>query len=67
MAAKTRKMYRPTKGRKVGGVALAFANYFNIDVTLVRLIWVFLFLPGGFPGLLPYIVCWIIIPGEEEL
>ena len=63
MAAK--RLLRPKKGRKIAGVCLAFANYFDIDVTLVRLVWLFLLLPGGFPGLIPYIVCWIVIPSES--
>ena len=60
-----KKLVRPQKGRVVAGVALAFANYFSIDVTVVRLIWVVLLLPGGLPGLLPYLICWILIPSEE--
>jgi phage shock protein C len=58
------RLIRPKKGRKVAGVALAFANYFNWDVTLVRLIWLILLIPGGVPGLLPYIICWLVIPEE---
>lgn len=60
-----KKLIRPKNGRMIGGVALAFANYFKIDVTLVRLIWVFLLIPGGFPGLIPYVICWIMIPSEK--
>lgn len=45
---------------------MGMANYFGIDVVLIRLIWVFLFLPGGVPGLIPYIICWIVIPVEDE-
>lgn len=60
-----KKLVRPKEGRVVAGVAIGFANYFNIDVTLIRLIWVFLFLPGGFPGLVPYVICWIVIPSEK--
>jgi len=56
---------RPKKGRVVAGVALAFANYFSIDVVLSRLIWVILLLPGGFPGLLLYLICWLVIPEQE--
>lgn len=59
-----KKLVRPRKGRQVGGVALALANYFDIDVTLVRLIWVLLLLPGGAPGLVPYLVMWVVIPEE---
>lgn len=64
MVEKLKRLVRPKKGRMVAGVARAFANYFSIDVVLIRLIWVFLFIPGGLPGLIPYIICWIVIPEE---
>lgn len=60
-----KKLVRPKEGRVIAGVAIGFANYFKIDVTLIRLIWVFLFLPGGLPGFIPYIICWIVIPSEK--
>ena len=60
-----KKLVRPKEGRRIGGVAAGFANYFDVDVTLVRIIWVILLLPGGLPGLLPYIICWIMIPTES--
>ena len=66
MASKKKELTRPQKGRKVGGVSLAFANYFGIDVTVIRLIWVFLLIPGGIPGLLPYLICWIVIPEAKN-
>jgi phage shock protein C len=59
-----KKLVRPKEGRRIGGVAAAFANYFDVDVTLVRIIWILLLLPGGLPGFLPYIICWIMIPAE---
>lgn len=59
-----KKLIRPKQGRVLGGVALGIANYFDIDVTVVRLVWVFLLFPGGFPGLLPYLVMWLIVPEE---
>lgn len=65
MNEKIKKLVRPKEGRKIAGVALAIANYFKVDVTLVRLIWVFLLIPGGLPGLIPYLICWWIIPEEE--
>lgn len=57
-----KKLVRPKKGRKVAGVALGLANYLGVDVTVVRLAWILLFLPGGLPGLIPYLICWLIIP-----
>jgi len=59
-----KKLRRPRQGRVLAGVALAFANYFSLDVTIVRLVWVFLFIPGGLPGLVPYVSCWLVIPEE---
>jgi len=52
-----RKLIIPKEGKKIGGVAIAFANYFNIDVTIVRIIWVLLLIPGGLPGIIPYLIC----------
>ncbi len=64
MAKTPKSLIRPKEGRMIAGVALGMANYFNVDVTFVRLIWVLLILPGGVPGLLPYIICWVVIPEE---
>jgi phage shock protein PspC (stress-responsive transcriptional regulator) len=49
----------------IAGVAAGLADYFGLPVALVRLIWLFLLLPGGLPGLLPYVICWILIPSEN--
>lgn len=63
--ATPKRLVRPKKGRVIAGVAMGIANYLNIDVVVVRLILVLLLLPGGLPGLLPYILAWIVIPSEE--
>lgn len=60
-----RRLVIPKEGKKIGGVSIAFANYFGIDVTIVRIIWVLLLIPGGLPGLIPYLICWLIIPEED--
>jgi phage shock protein C len=62
---RVKKLVRPKKGRIIGGVAIGIANYFKIDVVLVRILWVLLLLPGGLPGFIPYVICWIIMPSEE--
>lgn len=59
------RLMRPQAGRKIAGVALGLAEYFDIDVTLVRLVWVIVALFGGC-GLLAYIIGWIVIPSEPE-
>jgi phage shock protein PspC (stress-responsive transcriptional regulator) len=59
-----KKLVRPREGRKIAGVALGVANYFSLDATLVRIIWAFLLVPGGVPGLVPYLICWLLMPEE---
>jgi phage shock protein C len=61
----TKRLLRPKKGRILGGVAAALAHYFGVDVTIVRIIWLLLLLPGGLPGILPYLILWLIIPEAE--
>ena len=63
--AAPKRLIRPIQGRRLAGVAAAFANYFNLDVVLVRVILALTLIPGGFPGLLIYLLCWLIIPSEE--
>jgi phage shock protein C len=50
--------------KKLGGVCGGIAEYFDVDSTIVRLIWVVLsVVPGGFVGgALAYFIAWIIIP-----
>lgn len=61
-------LYRSSQNRMIAGVAGGMAEYANVDVALMRLIWVLAFLAGGF-GFPAYIICWIIIPersGEHQ-
>jgi phage shock protein PspC (stress-responsive transcriptional regulator) len=60
-----KKLIRPKQGRIVAGVCMAFSEYFNVDIVFIRLIWILLLLPGGLPGLFPYLICWIVIPSEK--
>ena len=40
------------------------AETFGLPVWLLRLIWLVLLLPGGLPGLVPYLVLWIVLPAR---
>lgn len=56
---------RPRQGRKIAGVCLALANNFNVDVTLVRVLWTVLTVLGAVAfGVLAYLVAWVLIPEE---
>jgi phage shock protein C len=62
----TRRLYRSRSEKMIGGVAGGLAEYLDVDVSLVRLVWVLLALLGG-GGLLAYIVLWIIMPVEPPV
>lgn len=55
----TKKLYK-SKNKRLGGVCAGIAEYFNIDPTLVRIIWAILVLVYG-TGILAYIVAAIIM------
>lgn len=57
-----KKFYRSNDDKKLGGVCGGIAEYFGIDATIVRIIFVVLSLPGGAPGILPYLILWLVIP-----
>ncbi len=58
-----RLMRRPSHGR-IAGVCAGIAEYFDTDVTIVRLLWIVLsIVPGGFVGgILAYLAAWIVMP-----
>jgi phage shock protein C len=60
-----RKLYRSRNHRMVAGVCGGLAEYFNIDATLIRALFVLLAVFGG-SGLLIYIVMWIIVPDVNK-
>ena len=58
---KNKKLYRVNEGKMISGVCMGLSEYFEIDVTIVRLIWVFISLVYG-SGLLLYIIAALIMP-----
>jgi phage shock protein C len=58
-----KRLVRPREGRKIAGVCLGVAEYFDLDVTLVRLVWLIAAIVTGI-GLLSYPIAWIVIPDE---
>jgi phage shock protein C len=50
----------------IAGVVAGLANYFGIDVTLARVIFVVVsIISVAFPGILVYIALWILIPEDD--
>jgi phage shock protein C len=65
MSEATKKLYRSRTERWFAGVCGGLGNYFGVDATLVRVIFVILSLTFG-SGFLIYLVLWLIIPNEPE-
>lgn len=62
-----KRLERETEKKVVAGVLAGLADYFNQDPVLFRLFAIiFLILTGVFPGLLFYIVAWIIMPSKRS-
>jgi phage shock protein C len=61
-----KKLVRPRNGRKIAGVCLGFAEYFDLDVTLVRIVWAVCGVFAAF-GVIAYGAAWIVMPEEPFL
>jgi len=62
----TKILVRSRKGRMVAGVCAGLADYFGMDVTLVRVIVAVIAVITGGVGVLAYLAAWAIIPDEGE-
>lgn len=63
MTEGTKRLYRSKENRYIAGVCGGIAEYFNLDPTIVRLIWIIITALGG-AGLLAYIICALVIPSH---
>ncbi|HEY7336591.1 MAG TPA: PspC domain-containing protein [Bryobacteraceae bacterium] len=63
-ATGARQFRRPASGGKIAGVCAGVAQYFGLDVSLVRILWIVLTIYPPAGGLLAYIICWIVMPKE---
>ena len=62
---KTKRLYRLPEEKLIGGVCTGLGDYFNIDYTIIRLLWVLSILLVGI-GFFAYLVAWILIPEKRE-
>ena len=60
-----KRLYKDIENKMVSGVCAGIAKYFDLDPTLIRILWVIITMFGG-SGLIAYIVCAIIIPDEPK-
>ena len=59
-----KKLRRSTKDKKILGVCAGFAEYFDIDVTIMRIIFLILFFAGSL-GLWAYLICALVMPADK--
>ncbi len=59
------KLNRPEKNRVIGGVCAGLGEFFQVDPSIVRLIFILFTVFGG-SGILLYLILWIIIPSDSS-
>jgi phage shock protein C len=56
-----KRLYRDEQHKMIGGVCAGLAQYLDMDMTVMRLLFAFAFFIAGV-GLIPYIILWIVLP-----
>jgi phage shock protein C len=62
-----KRLIRTSNDKLLAGVCGGLANYLDIDPTIIRLLYVLAsFFTAVFPGVLIYLIMWIIVPKEKN-
>lgn len=61
----TKKLYRSQKDKIIGGVCGGLAEYFDVDATIIRLLFVLVVVLGG-AGVLVYLILWLVLPKSPD-
>lgn len=59
-----KKLLRSTKNKMVAGVCGGLGEFFNIDPTVIRLLFILVAIAGG-SAVLAYIILWIVMPSDN--
>ncbi|HEY2458493.1 MAG TPA: PspC domain-containing protein [Candidatus Acidoferrum sp.] len=59
--APAKRLMRSSTDKKIGGVCAGLADYFDLDPTIVRVVWLLAIFFAG-TGLLVYVILWIVLP-----
>jgi phage shock protein C len=60
------KLRRSRSNRWIAGICGGLGEFFGLSSFWFRLLFLILLLPGGLPGLVPYLLLWIIVPLEPR-
>jgi len=58
---------RSRRNRIIAGICGGLGEFFGLNAFWFRLLFLILLIPGGFPGLIPYLILWIIIPKAKKI
>jgi len=61
-----KQLLRSRRDRVFAGVCGGVGEYFEIDPNLVRLVWILISLAGVVPGVLLYLLAWMILPEDDD-
>ncbi len=61
-----KRLRRSRREKLLGGVCGGFAEYFDVDPVLVRIIWIVLAFASLGTAILIYIILWVIMPEDPE-
>jgi phage shock protein PspC (stress-responsive transcriptional regulator) len=61
-----KKLYRSRTNRILGGVCGGIGEYFDIDPTIIRLLWILFIFAGG-SGIIAYIIALLIVPEQPKM
>ena len=59
-----KRLYRSKRDRMLGGVCAGLAEHFDVDPSVIRLVWVVVTIFSIGTGVIVYLLAWIIIPEE---
>lgn len=57
---------RARRDRVIAGVLAGFARHFELDVSLLRVVYVIATVCTAFFGVIIYLMCWVVIPEQEQ-
>ncbi len=66
MSSVVKKLYLSNKDRKIAGFCGGLAQYFGVDSTLIRLLYVILTIVSFGVGIVLYLIAWIIVPRNPD-
>lgn len=62
-----KKLRRSRQQNMIAGVVGGLAEYFGLDVTVLRIVYALVSLfSGAFPGIIVYLILWVIMPLDDE-